>query len=247
MITKTRIHLILSATAAIALLTGIGCGDNSTAPGDTDTVTIVFRDGASPLPLYTGTRDAVIRNGPDYATKSSNYGHWTGDTIGVVDIGGLLYERRMLVRFDLTSITDCGTVVSALLTINIAPYDTNRTVWLDAWEATVPETYLKSWVEGSLTSDGVSWIYLDGVSGWTTDGGDVLELMDSKAVKADTVVTFELDPVRVQTWIKMEWKNHGILLSPRTSGEAAFLYVYMRESDAAALRPELYIKYIKGG
>ena len=153
----------------------------------------------------------------------------------------------MLVRFDLTSITDCGTVVSALLTINVTPEDTNRTVWLDAWEVTVPETYLKSWVEGTLTSGGVSWEYLDGVSEWTTGGCDVLELMDSKAVKADTVVTFELDPVRVEAWIKMEWKNHGVLLRPRTSGEEAFLYAYMRESAAVALRPELYIKYIKGG
>ena len=246
--TKRRwVHFILSAAVLPTMLSVIGCGSDSTGPGETDTVTVTFRDGTSPLPTYLGTRDAVIRNGPDYATRSSNYGYRTLDTLGVVDIGGSLYEQRMLVRFDLTSITDCGTVLDALLTINVTPEDTNRTVWLDVWEVSVPpETYPGSWVEGTLTSDGVSWEYLDGVSGWTTEGGDVLELIDSREVRADTVVTFELDPIRVQAWINMGWKNHGVLLRPRTSGQEAFLHAYMRES-AAALRPALYIKYVKGG
>ncbi len=247
MIKRWRSHSILSTAAALAVLAGIGCGDHSTGPGETDTVTVVFRDGASPLPTYLGTSDAVIKNGPYYATRNGNYGTRPVDTLGVVDTDGLLYEQRMLVRFDLTSITDCGTVISATLTLSMTPEDTNRTVWLDAWEATVPETYPRSWVEGSLTGDGVSWEYLDGVSEWTAVGGDVLELIDSREVKADTVVTFELDPIRVQTWIKMEWKNHGVLLMPRSSGEEAFLHAYMRENAAAALRPELHIIYIKGG
>ena len=247
MIKKTSIQLIFSAAAFIVLLGCFGCGDNSTAPGETDTVTVIFRDGASPLPSYSGTSDAVIKDGPAWLTRSGNYGHRTVDTLGVIEIGGSLYEQRMLARFDLTSITDCGTVISASLTISVTPEDTNRTILLDAWEATVPETYPRSWVEGSATSDGVSWIYLDGVSDWTTEGGDVLELMDSREVRADTVVTFELDPARIQAWIKMEWLNHGVLIRPRTSGQSAFLYAHMRESTAEALRPELYIKYIKGG
>ncbi len=228
------------------MLSAIGCESSSTGPGENDTVTVVFRDGASPLPTYLGTSDAVIKDGPDYATKSGNYGTRPVDTLGVVDIGASLYEQRMLVRFDLTSITDCGTVISALLTISVTPEDTNRTVWLDAWEATVPGTYPGSWVEGFL-GDGVSWEFLDGASKWTDAGGDVLELMDSREVRADTVVTFELDTVRVQTWIKMASKNHGVLLRTRTSGEEAFLHACMRESAAVALRPALYIRYVKGG
>jgi hypothetical protein len=243
---KRWIHSILSAAAALAVLAGTGCDSSSTGPGETDTVTVVFRDGSSPLPTYLGTSDAVIKNGPYYATRNGNYGTRPVDTLGVVDTDGLLYEQRMLVRFDLTSITDCGTVVSAILTLSVTPEDTNRTIWLDAWEATVPEIYPSSWVEGFL-DEGVSWETLDGVSEWTTEGGDVLGLMDSKEVKADTVVTFELDPVRVETWIKMERKNHGVLLRTRPSGEEAFLHAYMRESAAAALRPELYIRYVKGG
>jgi hypothetical protein len=247
MMKRRWIRFILSAATAAAILSAIGCDSSSTGPSETDTVTVVFRDGASPLPTYLGTSDAVIKDGPDYATRSGNYGTRPVDTLGVVEISGLLYEQRLLVRFDLTSITDCGTVVSALLTINVTPEDTNRTVWLDAWEVSVPpETYPESWVEGFLDV-GVSWMYLDGVSEWTAPGGDVLELIDSREVKADTVVTFELDPARVQTWINIKWRNHGVLLRPRTSGEEAFLHAHMRESAAAALRPELYIKYIKGG
>ena len=248
MMKKPVVHLILCAAAVPALLAGYGCGSNSTGPPDnTDTVTVIFRDGASPLPSYTGTSDAVIKDSHAWLTRSGNYGYRTVDTLGVVDIGGSLYEQRLLVRFDLTSITDCGTVISAFLTISVTPVDTSRTILLEAWETTVPATYPGSWVEGTPTSDGVSWEYLDGVSDWTAAGGDVLELMDSREVRADTVVTFELDPARVQAWIKMEWQNHGMLLRPRTSGQVAFLYAHMRESAAAALRPELYVKYVKGG
>ena len=247
MIGRASIRLILSAAAAITLLGCIGCGDSSTGPVDSDTITVTFRDGVSPLPTYTGTNDAVIKDGSAWLTRSGNHGHRTVDTLGVIDIGGFLYEQRLLARFDLTSITDCGTVAGAFLTICVTPEDTSRTVILDAWEATVPETYPGSWVEGSATSDGVSWLYIDGVSEWTSGGGDALELMDSREVRTDTVVTFELDPASVEDWIKTGWKNHGVLIRPRTSGQAAFLHVHMRESATAALRPELHIKYLKGG
>jgi hypothetical protein len=245
---KAPTHLILAAAAAAAMLACCGCESSSTGPGgDPDSVTVVFRDGAEPLPTYLGTSDAVIKDGPGYLARSGNYGHRTVDTLGVIDIGGSLYEQRMLVRFDLSSITDCGSVTGAFLTIRVTPADTNRTVILDAWEATVPETYPRSWVEGTATSDGVSWLYLDGVSDWTAEGGDVLEMMDSREIRTDTTVTFELDPARVEGWIKTPWRNHGVLLRPRTSGQAAFLYAYMRESGDVALRPELLVYYLKGG
>lgn len=231
------------------MLACLGCTDNMTGPppSGTDTMTVVFRDGAEPLPSYLGTSDAVIRDGAYWTMQSSNDGAAALDTLGLVEIGGALYERRLLVRFDLTSITDCGSVTSAVLTITVQPEDTNRTIWLDAVEATVPETYTGSWVEGFL-DEGVSWLYVDeGVSQWITEGGDHLGLMDSKAVKADTVVTFELDPARVETWIKIPSRNHGVLIKPRTAGLEAFLHVYMRETAAAGLRPELIVRYLKGG
>ena len=244
MMKKAYIHLILFGAAA--LLSVVGCDDSTTAPDESDTITVAFRDGASPLPSYTGTRDAVIKDGLDHTAKNGNYGTRPVDTLGVIDIGGSLYEQRMLVKFDLTSITDCGTLTGATLTINITPADTNDTVWLDVYEATVPATHPKSWVEGFLDG-GVSWLTVDGDFNWTAEGGDVLELLASKAVKADTVVTFDLDAAVVEDWVKRPWENHGVLIRPRTSGDEAFVYAYMRETTAISLRPELYIKYIKGG
>lgn len=244
MMKKAYIHIAMFGAAA--LLSVVGCDDSTTSPGESDTITVVFRDGASPLPSYTGTRDAVIKDNPDHAARNGNYGTRPVDTLGVIDIGGSLYEQRMLVKFDLTSITDCGTLTGAALTINITPADTNDTVWLDVYEATVPATHPRSWVEGFI-DNGVSWLTVDGDFNWTTEGGDVLELLASKAVKADTVVTFDLDAAVVEDWVKRPWENHGVLLRPRTSGDEAFVYAYMRETTAISLRPELYIKYIKGG
>lgn len=242
---KTLTHLILSAVTA-AVLVSIGCSDNSTGPGESDTITVVFRDGASPLPSYTGTRDAVIKNGFGYDAQSGNYGTRPVDTLGIVDMGGSLYEQRMLLRFDMTSITDCGSLTSAILTINVTPADTSNTVWLDVYEATVPATHPGSWVEGFI-DEGVTWLTVDGSFAWNDAGGDVLGLLDTREVRADTIVTFELEAAVVENWVKRPWENHGVLIRPRTSGEAAFLYAYMRENAAVSLRPELHIKYLKGG
>jgi len=248
MMKKTLLYLIYIATAAAAMTAVVGCTDNNTGPpGSSDTLTVIFRDGAEPLPSYTGTRDAVIRDGPSLAMRTRNDGTAPLDTLGIVSIGAGLYERRMLLRFDLTSITDCGSVTGAMLKISVEPEDTNRTVWLDAWEATVPATYPGSWVEGFL-HEGVSWLYVDeGVSPWTEPGGDHLGLMDSRPVKTDTTVIFELDAARVETWIKVPSSNDGLLLIPRTGGQEAFLHVFMRESAAVGLRPELTVRYLKGG
>jgi hypothetical protein len=242
---KTLINIMLSAAAA-ALFLSAGCSDNSTSPGGSDTVTVVFRDGASPIPSYLGTRDAVIKNGPGYDAQSGNYGTRPVDTLGIVNRGTTLFEQRLLLRFDMTSITDCGSLTSAVLTISVTPADTNHTVWLDAYEATVPATYPGSWVEGFI-DEGVTWRTVDGTFDWNSAGGDILDLLDTKEARADTVVTFELDAAVVENWVKRPWENHGVLIIPRTAGDAAFLYVYMRENTIVPLRPELHVKYLKGG
>ena len=66
-------------------------------------------------------------------------------------------------------------------------------------------------------------------------------------VKADTAVSFELDPARVERWIKAPSVNDGVLIVPRAGGQEAFLLLYMRENAAPALRPELMVRYLKGG
>jgi hypothetical protein len=244
MIDATRIRLILAAAAALLMLTG--CEPTTgPPPTGTDTITVVFRDGAEPTSGYLGTRDAVIRDGSAWEMRSSNNGTAAIDTLGVVDIGGSLFARRLLLRFDLTSITDCGTVARAELTLHFEPEDTNQTIWLDVREATVPDIFPGSWVEGSAGS-GVSWLYVDeSVTVWDAAGGDFLGLLDSKEVRTDTTVTFELDADRVENWIKIPWENDGVLVISRTGGMEAFLHVYMRETAAVGLRPELTVWYIK--
>mgnify|MGYP001824125967 FL=1 len=246
---KTNRHrrlLLAAIPAAILILTG--CEPTTgPPPSGSDTSTVVFRDGAEPIPSYLGTRDAIIRDGAYWSMRESNNGTAPVDTFGVVDIGGSLYVRRMLVRFDLTSITDCGIVTSAHLTLHFEPGDTNRTLWLDAWEATVPEAFPGSWVEGFL-NEGVSWLYVDeSVTLWELPGGDYLDLLDSREVRADSAVTFELDAARVEAWIKIPSRNHGVLVRPRAGGQEAFLHMYMRENAAVGLRPELVVRYLKGG
>ena len=238
--------IICLASITATLLLG-SCSDSGTSPDGPDTVRVTFRDGALPLPSWYGTRDAVIRNGPTVAMRTSNYGTAPADTLGTARAGAGLYVRRLLVRFDLTSITDCGALLEASLTLRIVPEDTSVTVQLDAWEATVPASFPSSWVEG-FQGDGVSWLYVDeGVTEWNAEGGDMLGLMDSKTVKADTSVTFELETARVERWIKYPQTNDGVVITPPPGVLESFVFVYMREAADISLRPELKIIYLKGG
>ncbi len=239
---KSSLPLILAAAAA---LLG-GCGNDTTAPGDSQIVTAVFRDGADPTPDYYGTRDAVIRNGPTWDVRAGNAGRAAVDTLGSVEAGRELYGHRMLIRFNLTSITSCETVTGAFLTLHVEPRESRDPIRLEAWEATVPPLYPGSWVEGYF-DEGVSWLYVDEqVTEWANEGGDHLAKMDTVEVYGDETVTFELDPAVVEKWIKSPAENDGVLIIPETGTRDSFLLVHMRESEPSS-RPELLVRYIKGG
>ena len=81
----------------------------------------------------------------------------------------------------------------------------------------------------------------------TYPGGHTIKTIQGASPGREGKVRLKFRAVGDQKWIKMDWHNHCVLLRPRTSGQVAFLHAHMRESAAVALRPELYVKYIKGG
>jgi hypothetical protein len=239
------LYIILAAALSPLIA---GCGDDTIVVPTADTTTVTFQDGISPSIAYYGTRDAMLKAGPDPDMNYGNFGDEPQDTLGVVRLGQGLYARRMIVRFDLTSVTSCAVLYSARLTIHIDPVDTNRAVDLYAYEATVPPAIPGSWKEGTGAEySGVSWMTVDGTYPWTNPGGDVLDLMDERSVRADSAVVFDLSADRVKRWIDNPLTNHGVLVVTGIAIGEEYVIAHMRESTDIRLRPELTIKYRKAG
>jgi hypothetical protein len=239
--------IVLVCAVSLCLAALAGCGDDQTAPsGSSDTVRVAFQDGVSPSASYSGTADAVLKNNPDLAAANVNFGAAPSDTLGSVLLSTAFYERRLIIRMDISSITDCSAVVSARLSIHVTP-PTPDSVTLDVH--LVNMVSWKRWTEGSGGSaNGVSWTTIDGSAPWTNGGGDFFgSVVGERTVSADSVVTFSLSPALVMEWIRTPASNHGIVIKTTDVSRARYTIVFERECGRAARRPRLEIAYLPGG
>jgi hypothetical protein len=237
-------------TCALVLLVAAGCGDDSgplpPQNSERDTLEATFQDGVHPDGAYFGTRDAVIKNGPAAELVNGNFGTAVLDTLGIVFTGSDYYERRLLVRMDLSGLSGCSAVLDARLSISIESELADSFV-LEAYELAVPQIIPGSWKEGTGgLFAGVSWWTADGATPWLTPGGDIPPApLDEQTVRADSAVTFSLPGSLVLGWIREPSSNHGVLI--RARGGERFVLARLRESTAAAERPMLRILYFKSG
>ncbi len=238
----------ISIAALLAVALG-ACADNDTVfpPGTpAETVRVAFQDGAAPSAAYNGTRDVVIKDGPTNDVRNGCFGTAAEDTIGAVELDGTTYERRLLVKMDLTSITDCGAVVSAALSIRIeAP--PGDSLAIDLLRISRPS--YSPWVEGIRgVATGVSWTTVDGTEPWLIEGGDTDGLvLDRVRVAGDTTVAFRVPPSLAESWIDTPSGNHGLVLRATYPNLARSGLAHLRESAAAADRPRMDIAYLRGG
>ena len=234
---------------ALSLLAACGGDDPAgPAPEEQDTSRVIFRDGALPVPAYAGTRDAAIKDGPTDAARNTNWGREFLDTLGMRSAGAGLYDSRVLLRFDLTSLTNCWYVVSADLAVGIDSAGGTFDVVLD--ETTVPDLVPGSWTEGTGgLSGGVSWLTIDGDVPWYDAGGSTTgeEIARARVAPGDTVAVFPLPASLVQKWIARPAQNDGVLLRAAVPDAGLGATVHMRESPRTSRRPALSIVYIRYG
>jgi len=224
-----------------------GCGDDETAPqGPVDTIHVAFQDGLSPSASYRGTADGVLKDNPNPATANTNYGAAPSDTLGSVLLSTEFYERRLIVRMDISEITDCSSVISARLSISVVP-PAPDSLTLEARLVNLPGW--KQWTEGfGGAANGVSWITIDGTAPWESPGGDFFSaVIDEREVSTDSVVTFVLSPALVMEWIRYPSSNHGIVIKTTDVSRSRYTTAFQREYGNAARRPRLEIAYLPGG
>ncbi|MBN1162981.1 MAG: hypothetical protein JXB45_00245 [Candidatus Krumholzibacteriota bacterium] len=213
-----------------------------------DTVRVAFQDWIAPFPGYAGTRDAVIKESPYWITRNGNFGINQEDTLGTIFREGHYYERRLLVRSDITFITDCSVVLQARLSLRIKPGGAG-TATFRLFETVVPVIVPGSWVEGlGGLAAGASWYATDGIVPWLTEGGDYLSPpLDECTVDEDSVITFNISTGLIRRWLNDPATNHGVLIKSAAAGEEAFREIYLREAGDSTLGPRLEIKYLRGG
>ncbi|UCF04182.1 MAG: hypothetical protein JSV33_09525 [bacterium] len=244
-------RLCLAAILA-AIFLAPGCSSDegiiNLPPGTGDTVLVSFRDGMSPYPEYFGTRDAVLKDGPISVLRDGNFGHVDFDTLGSVFLAQSYYERRMILRFDLTPVIGCLSVLEAKVSVHVKSDCTDQIV-VEAYEVILPPGYSESWPEGTGgIGGGISWLTIDGSAPWNHPGGDVTPiLLDETTIQCDSVITLTLPNNLVFRWIESPQDNHGILIRTRNTAIESFRLLYLRESADAALRPMLWLKYLKRG
>ena len=239
----------LSLCALLICIVAAGCGNDDhviNPPIHIDTLTAAFQDGVSPSPAYGGTLDAILKDGPTSSFREWNFGSTPFDTIGVVQLGTNLYERRLILKMDLSQITGCSKVIEATLSIHVRPPGLDS-LTLEAYRVLRPAG--NSWVEGiGGPGAGVSWTTVDGGEPWTTAGGDHDPTpLDMKTISTDSVFTFSLPPALVLTWIKQPPTNHGVIIASADPMLARSTTLFLRESDRAYRRPSMRIIYLKGG
>jgi hypothetical protein len=207
---------------------------------------IDFRDGVSPDSLYSGTRDAFLKEGNPLVNY--NFGTNPFDTVGHLFLTDRYFERRQIIRFDITDITDCGDVLTAELRLHFSSMSPD-TLTLQAYEASVPEIVGASWLEGTGgLAAGVSWQTVEGAIPWETEGGDPVGLpIETVVTSQDTVASFLLPNSLVLRWIEEPESNHGVVIGALNRGVEEYIILHTRESLEADQRPRLSIEYLRGG
>lgn len=241
---------VLFAAGVIWLLSALsGCsedGDSIFFNPSSRLEEIVFQDGIFPDSAYSGTRDAFLKEGNPFSNW--NFGTTPYDTVGHLYLTDSYFERRMIIRFDLSEITDCGEVFSAELQLHFSSPSPD-TLTLQAYQVTVPEILVTSWLEGTGgIFAGVSWLYADGTAPWDREGGDLVGSPVSTVVASvDTLISFILPNSLVLGWIEDPETNHGVVIRLAETVSEEFLILHTRESLVLDERPLLAIEYLGGG
>jgi hypothetical protein len=119
--------------------------------------------GAGLLAFPVGA-DTYLKSGSD---QNLNFGGAT-----LVDVNQQSPERRILLRFDVSSIPGGTTIKSAIMRL----YSSNVTSATNNPKSVNAYFIMQSWVEGTLngsgTANGATWLTRDGTSNWSTAGGN---------------------------------------------------------------------------
>jgi hypothetical protein len=203
----------------------------TSTPTSTSTQTPTMSSTPAPPAQFSAVQDAWI----DQANATQNKG--TDTTLHVQPVAGKL--RRTLVRFDFSSVSPSSCVSSAVLRLTLtAVQSTSRTYAVHRLS--------QSWTEGNGTANsGVSWSRRDGVTAWTSPGGDFNALATAQRATGTTNgVTLEWNVTAdVAAFVAGTAANDGWLVKDANEGSGGEFRFASRENGTIAKRPQVVITF----
>lgn len=196
--------------------------------------TVMFRDGESPYPQYTGTRDIRITDKMDSVyDPNGNFDALTDQ------VDGFSSQKSALLRWDLSALPAGATIETASITLNVVNTSVNSYPiyeCLRAWSAT-QATFMQA-------RAGEPWA-VSGAQGVGTDRGSaVLGTVNGASTGA---VTFNLNAsglAVIQAWVSGARPNNGFVVQDYAMENG--LEWRSANENQASRRPRLSVTYNGG-
>jgi hypothetical protein len=203
------------------------------SPVATATATAVPTRSVTPVPpvQLAAVQDAWI----DQANPTQNKGN--DGNLHVSPVAARI--RRTLVKFDLSSMPSPACVSSAALRLTLTAVQSPAQTF-------AVHRLTQSWTEGKGTSNsGVTWSRRDGVTAWTTGGGDFVATPTASVSTGTTKnVTLQWDVTAdVKTFVAGTASNQGWLVKDSNEGTGKEFQFASRETATTSSRPQLQITF----
>ncbi|MBI5871137.1 MAG: DNRLRE domain-containing protein [Actinobacteria bacterium] len=179
------------------------------------------------------------------AGATLNYGASTDLVVGNYNASS--DNRRGLLRFDLSVIPVGSTVNAATMSLYQHAQEDASTPQLGVYYAT------RSWTEGTgsgtATADGATWNTYDGLSNWSSAGGDFNGTAQATAIAPDSTgawLDFQITGL-TQSWVSGSLANEGMFVKKSGENPAVrdFKTFYSSEYlGDPSLRPKLTVEYV---
>jgi hypothetical protein len=187
---------------------------------------------------YAGAADNQI----DQANPTKNFG---ASSLGFIG-GSAGTAKRLLIRYDLTSVLTSGnTVVQANLIFTL------NNIGGIIFDVT-PYVVTQAWVEGFCAGAGCvsnsSWVTYDTGLSWLYPGGDFGAIAGPSATM-DTAVAISVPRAVtiyasvVNDWLLTPADNNGVLIKSNDETGGGFMVPYLKEYTTTSSRPVLDLYY----
>ncbi len=207
----------------------------ATATATPTPITVMFQQGISPSPAYTGVADTFISNyGSD---QNANYG--TNPSLFLRNND----QRAGLIKFDVSSIPGYAIIESASLSFYVDSQSNANSLPVELHKVR------RTWVDTQATWFNATTANTWGLPGANDSATDIFATIATSTTLTDVNYWQDFDVTAlVQGWVQAAASNNGVALKAGSAGNVEY---HLRSSDyntPAEFRPRLTINYrLPGG